>query len=333
MNTINSEGTVECYTAAGRRAASWLADQQDADGAFTDAAFQEDIYHKNAYALGIAGLVAAANRLLRWVVEHDLRPDGELRHFYSPGRQQVYKDSWVCLGAHRLGRFDLSYPIAAFLLRFQAPCGGFLYHGLDDTFAQALTTAWAGTALLMAGHSEPARRAGDALLAMVAQQPDSQRFYFRMSLDGALLTDVPAGGPRAAYVDASQPAQLYYETGIIMVFLCRLFQATGEPRYLEGARSVFAFTLRCADDAYAHTTSGKGGVGAALLYALTGDAQARAAACRFADFLLQHQTPEGIWRIPNAPDTRINRLDMAGEYTVWLFEIAGALAAGASNVC
>lgn len=88
---------LERYRSVGRRAAEYLLAHQRPNGAFTGDDFPEDVYHKNAYFLAVAGYVAEAHKLLDWVREHNLTDTGELRHYYSPGRMQVYKDACLTI--------------------------------------------------------------------------------------------------------------------------------------------------------------------------------------------------------------------------------------------
>ena len=315
---------IKRYQEAGRRAAEFILSHQRPDGSFTGKDFQEDVYHKTAYSLSVAGFFAEAHRLLDWMARHDLMPSGELRHYYSPGRMQVYKDAWACIGAHRLGRFDISYPVMTFISTFQAPCGGFPCESKEDPWVRSLTTAWAGHAALYLGRLTVATLAGDCLIEMLRQQPDPNKFYFMMSLDGRLAT--PDWTEHCPCIDAAKPAQQYWEAGIAIIFLCRLYQATGERHYLDGATKLFEFKLRCQPDGFAHGNAGKDGLGAAIYFTITGDERAKAAACSEADFLCDTQQPDGSWAFDYEPDNLVIRLDHAAEYNIWLQEIAAALA-------
>ena len=313
------------YQKAGRKAAQWLLGLQHDDGSFTGPDFGEDVYHKTAYSLSLAGYFPQAHRLLEWVKENDLQDSGELRHYYSPNVMQVYKDAWMLHGAQRLGRFDISYPIMNFMATFQAPCGGFPCEGRDEQQVRSLATCFCGAAALYMGRLDVARKAGDCLRQMTAQQPDEMKYYFFMTLDGKLIT--PEIDADAQAIDATQPNQLYWEVGAPVVFLGRLYQATGAAEYLQTATSVFEFNLRCRDDVFAHGNSGKNGLGAAIYYSITGDERARDASCRLADFLVATQEPAGGWRYEQEDDTLTIRIDHAAEYNIWLQEISSILAA------
>lgn len=315
---------VKRYFAAARRGADWLLAQQNPDGSFVRPDVQADVYHKAGYALAISGHPVEANRLLSWIAAHDLSEGGRLRHF-DPGLA-LYKTTWTCQAAHRLGRFDVSLPVMEYVLRCQAPCGGFyqVEEGID--YLEPVCTSWAGVTAIYLGRMEAAERAAEWVLSIVRQQPDWRRFYYWTDREGKLATeDAPVAGG-APFVDATKPQQPYYCAGIACLFLTRLYLATGHESCLAGAQELFAFSLRCAEDAYSYPTAGKGAVAAALLYALTGDERARRAVETFADYLVAEQREEGWWCNPHN-DGLVVRLDHTAEFVVFMSELAATLGA------
>lgn len=184
--------------------------------------------------------------------------------------------------------------------------------------------------MLTTGCVAPARRAGDLLVKLVAAQPDPGRFYFRMDLDGHIVTDVPAGAELSYYVDAVRPKQIYFNPGIALIYLAHLYRATGEERYLNASSEIFRFTQRCAEDVYRFPPSGKLGLGCALLYAIAGTAEARRAAVCVGDYLIETQTAEGFWRLPEEElyasiqdkESFEVYLDLCSEFSTFLMEIA-----------
>ena len=139
-----------------------------------------------------------------------------------------------------------------------------------------------------------------------------------MTADGKLLTT-------SGFVDATKPKQIYYNPGIAMIFLTRLYMATLEAKYLSTASEIFEFTLRCADDAYRTPPSGKSGLGCALLYDITGDIRARDKAIELADYLVEIQHPDGAWGF-TLNDAFETLVDITAEFTVFTTEIAAILA-------
>lgn len=167
----------------------------------------------------------------------------------------------------------------------------------------------------------------DCLIAMTDQQPEEKRFYFWMTPEGRLITEASPLNGNAPFVDATKIQQPYYRPGIAFLFLVRLYLATASNDYLEAAGRLFEFTLRCAEDRYSYPASGKGAVGAAIYYAITGDERARDAAIEYAEYEAGDQRPEGWWCNPHS-DTMIVRLDHTAELAVWMSEIATYLGDG-----
>jgi rhamnogalacturonyl hydrolase YesR len=154
-----------------------------------------------------------------------------------------------------------------------------------------------------------------------------------MDVEGNVVTDVPAGAELFYYVDATRPKQIYFNPGIALIYLSQLYRATGEEEYLEAGQQVFRFTEGCAEDVYRFPPSGKLGFGSALLYSITGVPAARRAALRVAEYLVETQTPEGFWRLPDEElyaavqdkDGFDTRLDLCSEFTTFLLEIAAMI--------
>ena len=74
--------------------------------------------------------------------------------------------------------------------------------------------------------------------------------------------------------------------------------------------------------------SGKSSLGAALLYLVTGDEQARDAAVSFGEYLVATQTEQGGWRDPDyEPDDLLIHIDHAVEFNIWLQEVSACLTA------
>jgi len=311
---------IELYQQTGLKAVRYQVGYQQPDGGYIWEGYADDAYHKQPYSWGIAGYVESAHRLLTWVKSNTLQPDGQLEAY----KGDVYKLSWFFQGAHRLGRFDVSYPVMSFLLSCQAPCGGFP-HFPGDEFLRSLATCWMGVSALYFGRLDVAQAAAEWAISVLEQQPDESKFYFRTTRYGKLVT--PDMDPNALCIDTTKPKQDYWEVGLPLQLMCRLYQATGNGRYLDLAKRFFEFKLRCYEDAFTFVGSGKSSLGAALYYLLSGDERAREAAYTFADFLVETQYPEGGWRDENEPDTLLIYIDHAAEFNVWLQEISATLSA------
>lgn len=315
MNT-----SVRQYRHAAQQAVDFQLKFQEPDGGFVWEGFPKDAFHKQAYSWGVAGRLAEANRLLDWIRRERLLSDGEIMDYHS----DIYKYSWMVQGAHRLGRFDVSFPVFQAASRYQAACGGFPVRPRTNGVCRALSTCWLGVTALYVGDLQLAQRAFRWTESVCEQQRDPTRFYFQTTSTGELVTrDSQAAS--ALYVNNRQPQQCYWEIGLPLQLACRLYMATGAKSYLDSARRLFDRHCQCGADAFASTSSGKSALGAALLYAIRGDEAPRQKAVEFCNFLLETQLPEGSWHHDAWPDEVLYYLDAAAEFSVWLFEIAALL--------
>ena len=317
------EARIETYIDAARRGVEWVLQHQNDDGSLISDEVQADVYHKAGYAFGITGHIAEANRLLDWVKANDLGADGRLKHFDLG--LALYKTNWTCQSAHRLARFDISAPVFEYVLRCQAPCGGFFQVEEGNPFIEPVCTSWAGMTATYMGRIDVAERAALCLISMVEQQPDPQRFYTWMTPDGWLATEESPIDGGAPCVDSTREQQAYYCPGIASLFLARLYLATGNAAYLAGAKKLFEISLGFAEDRYAYPTAGKSAVGAAIVWKETGDERARDAAITFAEYLVEQQSDEGWWANPHDQGL-VTRLDHTSEFVVFMSELAATLA-------
>ena len=288
---------------------------QQPDGSFIWDPAIPDAYHKQTLSWSLGGRLPEANSLLTWLREHTLQPDGSLEGYSG----DVYKLSWLFHGCHRLGRFDVSHPVMGFLLAQQTDCGGFP-HFAGDEWLRCLPTAWAGVAAVLFGRVDAAESAAQWCLTLL-DQPDEGRYYYRTDLDGTLAT-----GDGAMFIDMTAPKQPYWEIGLPWLLCNSLYQATGERRWLDRANDFFEVHLRCAEDRFTHTGSGKSSLAAATHWVVTGDERARDAALSFGEHLLATQRPEGSWIVGDS-EALLIRIDAAAEFSVWLRLIAGMLGA------
>ena len=307
---------IKRYREAAVKGVEFQIKHQQPDGGYIWEGYADDAFHKQAYSWAMSGYYGHAHRLLNWAKADRLQPDGQLKEYNG----DVYKHSWFFQGAHRLGRFDLTYPVMSFLETCQTPCGGFP-HFAKDELVRSLSTAWTGVSALYIGRMEVAEKVAACCISMLEGQPDESRFYYQMTRDGELVTD---GGE---FIDTAQTKQCYWEVGLPMMHMCRMYQVTGERKYLDYATRFFEFKLRCAEDNYSFVGSGKSSLAAALYYLITDDERARDCAIRYADFLVETQYPEGGWRDAEygEPDIPLIYIDHAAEFGVWLQEIAAVL--------
>jgi len=316
--------------------AEWLLSQQRPDGSFASIEEGVDAYYKIPYALTVTGYPRQAHQLLDWTLQEGaLTPEGDLRGKQVKATNSVHEDfysypnSWMVIGAQRLGRFNYARRGMAFILRFLSTANGGVFSRLE--FAQAgsgrqdmVSTSQAGSACLYMGLWAEAIRIGDWFIEMLRLQPDLEHSLYACCDPAAgPITSYPADQATMYVVDTTQKMQLYFYPGIAMGFLAKLYLATGKREYLEASEIYFDFTTRCAEDRYSIGQSGKVGWGAAQMYAITGDEKYRRAAIEVGDFMLDVQLDEGYWDPgPPNPITPYLRLDATAEFVVWQAEIA-----------
>jgi hypothetical protein len=324
------------YWESALKGARWLLAQQSADGSYSSFEEGVDAYYKIPYALAVTGYPRQAHRLIDWALrEGALTPEGDLRgqevKATNPVHEEYYSypNSWMVIGAQRLGRFDYARPGMAFILKFLSTANGGVFSRLE--FAKAgkgrqdmVSSSQAGSACLYMGLWAEAMRIGDWFIEMLRLQPDLEHIlYACCDPSVGLITDYPAEHAALYAVNTAERMQWYFYPGIAMGFLAKLYLATGKPEYLQASETYFDFTTRCAKDRYSIGQSGKVGWGSAQMYAITGEKKYRRAAIEVGDFMLDVQLDEGYWN-PGAPNpiTSYLRLDATAEFVVWQAEIA-----------
>jgi len=329
---------IMAYRAAAVKAVRWLLAQQNPDGSIHPVEQGLAAYYKVPYAFSLGGRSAEAVKLLAWVRDNVLTEEGD---FVGPYPRQGphttyyhYPNSWLVAGAHRLGQFQVSVPGAEFLVTMQHPqSGGFLTGGPDATLnslTDMMSTSLAGLACLYTGHLEQALAVGGFLRHVWDSQPSpANTLYFCTHNGAALVTDSSGDELVARAIDARTPRQWYFEAGLAAVFLARLYMATADQKHLSYAQQYIEFVERCADDRYRTPQSGKVGWAAALLFALTGNANWQRIAAAVADYLVASQQEDGSWQNP-AVGTQLAyaTVDVTAEFAIILCEIAEGLMAG-----
>lgn len=175
----------------------------------------------------LAGRAAEAHRLLDHVAARFQRPNGDFGTADNvktadpvlslyPG----YINGWLTIAAHKLGRFDLSYPGWVHLRGFAAgSSGGFTLIHIDDAGAdgttEVLMCAHLGLAALYLGDIALARDAALALGRFLDAQPEpGTRFFLRINAAGDLVTGFPEEAAGLHVIAADQPGQAWFFLGL-----------------------------------------------------------------------------------------------------------------------
>jgi hypothetical protein len=181
-----------------------------------------------------------------------------------------------------------------------------------------------GVSALHFGNMDVAEKVSQWCLALL-EQPEKDKFFFQTSNDGRLLT--PATNPKGQFIDFTRPCQPYWEIGLPWMVMGRMHQATGSKEYLDHAERFFEMHMRCHEDRFTHTGSGKSSLAAAIHYLNTGDTRSRDAVLAFLTRLAETQLPQGSWLPPGAQDMPLYHIDAAAEFNVWIQEDVNILEA------
>ncbi len=332
------EGGGEAYVRAASRTLDWAAGLLTEDGGFRGAEGEVDAYYFAPLAFSLGGRVREGGMAARYI-EREFFRHGEVNDPADEGLRPAanFRNAWLCVGAHRLGEYGLSYPTADFLKGCQHPeLGGVAVWRTDDPGERIMdmgTTAAATVAFLAAGRLEPARRAGGFLAeTLVKGQPEpDRRVLLRTDWAGRWLTDFEKSEAGRHEIRVGEPGQVYWFLGNAMAALGQLYLASGEERYLEAGRTVFGWAETCAPGSFEDLTAAKVGWGASVLYAATGEREFAEAATRVGDMLARTQLPEGVWlRRPSvsqlAGQPTAVLLGTSLERVCWLLEMARNLA-------
>ncbi len=282
----------------------WMLSEQNADGSFEPAEFGMCAYHKVPYALSLVGQVERAIKLCTWIETKVFTEEGDFedpRHRQGPmSTYYLYPNAWMALGMHRLELYQMSVSALEFLASLQHPdTGGFLTAGPDaglDDQQDILSTAVTGLALLPAGYLKAAVDAGRFLVNVFNSQPKvGLRLNLTIEKRDQFVTEYDEEKANAYVITLKSPGQWYFVPGLAALFLVKLYQATGDQTFLNGAQSYVQFAESGADDRYGEARSGFLGLAAAQLYATTGVNTYANIAEAVADNILAAQMRNGSW--------------------------------------
>lgn len=286
-------------------------------------------YHKVLSALQVCGENRAANRLCNWILAQEMTPEGDFgKNPATKKEAYIYKNAWIVLGSHRLGRYEISQKGMDFILCFRDPASGGFYSNpteRDTSTKQDLkVVGYCGLAALATGRMDIALDGARWLRMLMQSQPSfPEKLYTVYSrAEGLHLTPDPNDVFRYVVMSDSPDDEHFSQIGIAGGFLARLYQATGESEWLTLAKEYMRFAEVASDSLFQSVRSCKVGWAAALLFTLTGESKYNAMALRVAATLIATQAGMGSWNSPelNRPDG-----DITAEMVIWLDEIYQAV--------
>lgn len=331
------ESKLTAYHAAYRKGTDWLLAHANPDGSVGPAT-ERLYYYRVPWTLALVGELAAASRKLDWIQRHMFTPEGAFQGLSPLGvfehRYGSYPIACLLVGAVLLRRHNLIYPGTQDLLTWQDPeTGGFFNDPQDksaDGEQELFPTCQGGMTLLLVGHLEAARQAGEWLQRLWSLQPDaSHRLYHCYSRRAGLITEFPSEQARQYVTRKDEPYQHHYDGGIAAAFLTKLYLATDEKRWLDLARRYQDFSMTTDESQFQSMQVCKSGWGAGMLYLATREADYRDWTVRMGDWFLEHQHDDGHWEntkflVPNP--TLADNMEVTAEFTMHLANIVVNLA-------
>ncbi len=317
------------YKDARDKGGEYLLQQLHDDGSFGDGTVGD--YYKVPAAFQVCGETNAANRLCNWIRQNGIAKNGDFgpRTDYSSGYPHAYFNIWVIMGAQRLGQFDLAQRGMDFLMDFYDDESGGFYSSLTERTPTTKQDLWVvsgcGQAALYTGRLDVAQGVGRWMQRMMDEQPNYPEVMYTVSTpDGGLVTDVDPDDPiRYVLVNATEGDQFFFHPGIAGAFLARLYQSTGETRWLDLAKQYILFAETATDNLYWLLRAGKVMWASSILWTLTRDTKYRDMAIKVGNNVVAQQHADGWWAAVGEEGTPSN--DATAEMVVWLDEVYQAL--------
>ena len=306
------------------RGFAYLLQQQREDGGFGPPERGLTDYYKVPTAFLVCGGSDSCNRLCHWIRENGMLPNGDFgpRPQEAHGYFYIYYNSWVIIGAHRQGHFDLSFRGMQFLQPFWDEESGGFYSSATERTAHTRQDLWVvsggGQAALYTGHVAMARGVGRWMKRLMELQPNypDQLFSVFSRAQGLHTTPDPDDELRYVLDRGAQRDQYFFHPGIAAGFLANLHEATGEMEWLDLACQYMVLAEGASEFLLATLRAGKVAWGSSLLFRLTGQKKYGELAMRVGNNLLASQSSQGFWQTEY-----INRNDATAEIVVWLDEI------------
>jgi hypothetical protein len=316
-----------------QRAISWLLTHINADGSIGNPhdGFK---YYRAPWTFTLLGQANVGAGICGWIRANLLTDKPDLS---APARISndgwAYSDAALITGAQMLHQHDLSLGLMPSLLSWQDPISGaFANDRLDDgSMSDEMDIPYAcgpGFACLMTGNIDAARRVADFLATIWDAQPDlPDRFFcfWSRSKQRPIFESDPEFQQRFVVENQTDRMQRWTIGGIAAGFLCRLYLADPQDRYLELAKRYQAFSMAATDAQFKYPSACKSSWGAALLYQITGEEQYLDWLGRFARWYIDSQEPDGYWH-PWVEEDTGDVIDITLEYAMHIATLTIAIA-------
>lgn len=336
MTTINIEKNLLTYRESCRSGTDWLLQRMKPDGSPGPAA-ERLYYYRVPWALVLMGEVSAASRVLDWVSQNMFSRDGAFEGVSPQGvfesRYGSYPLACLIVGAAMLERHDLVYRGTRSLLTWQDPVSGGFYHDYHERTPtgeqEIFPTSQGGMSLLVGGHRDDARKAGEWLKRLWELQPDvGNRLYAVYSPHVGLVTDYPPDQEALYVTKKDEPWQHHFNGGIAAAFLTKLFLATGEGEWLELARRYQEFSMSTDDCQFQSMQICKSGWGSGMLYLATREEPYLDWTARIGDWFVDNQLDDGHWentKFFNPDPTLADNIETTAEFVMHVANIVASI--------
>ncbi|KAK7112592.1 uncharacterized protein [Littorina saxatilis] len=347
----------ETLRQASDRGAAFFETVLDGNGRLKNPETASDLgsVYKLPMMLILTGRGRLAHKVLNDIKERFMQPDGDFLSYpdktgddrKSKNQELVqywpYMNAWVAMAAHRLCRFDISYPAWEFLKQFYNPkVGGFGTSGRYDVDPTTSTeklalvstgnrydvgffmTAHLALTALQFGDLEKAKTSGDLMVRIVEEQPALDQ-YFLLHVNGEtgqLVPKEPEGRRKWYRMVRDDPNELFYQLGYPVYYLHHLYRLTKQEKYLRTGEKILDFAMTLHENFYTHFLNHKVAWGAGLVAMTTGKAKYREMCARCVKYLLSLQTSEGDFLRELGPQPN---LDQTAEIPIWLRELANSM--------
>ena len=318
----------DLYVKSVEKSIEWMLTQITPDGKVEPQSKGAIAYYKLPWAFILGGKPLAAEQIITWIVNETMSPDGDLK---SDKRQKfhldyyTYPNAWICLAAHLLSLFDISYPAWNYINSHQDPeTGGYCsrapYVRGKDNLQDAISTAWSSIVGLYLGRIEEGKKAAEFLKNLLDAQPNfHEEFYYYRYPQKGLVVNKPQEEPDERFIRINRndkEESFYYILGAVIAFLSKLAVITGDKQHVDLARNYYDFVLRAGEHPLHTESCGKLSYASTNLYHATGDIKYLEMAEKFMTSLLEIGASDGSW-IRNGKPTASS----TAEFCVWRYNL------------